>query len=305
MSFAPPRVPTPGPLVSAASSAESEFAYHVFSGSGTNLVQFAGAYEMVAPHKKPKGFAGSSGGGLIALSLASGMPIANVQQMLSTFLTMGVAKLLDPVSPLDVLDGRVKTLGQTGLFKGMRIRSFLGDVFGQKKLKDLHYPCKVTVGCLWTRTTKVITEETHPNVLIADLARCTMSIPLFFKPARLEPDNARTYIDGGTALNFIVNTFDNDTMVPTYGYNIVNQGSGETGVIPVRDPVTELSAIVNILRDGAEDTVSMKKDTRICNIITTENGLDFDFTASDIHRRLDEGRRFGANFVRECLTTKM
>lgn len=275
-------------------------AYHVFSGSGTNLIQFVGAYEVVSTVYTPKGFGGSSGGGVVALALAMGMGHKETEALIKKFLGRGTLALLDLPSPFDVFDNYTKTTGDFGVFKGKSLRGFLGEAFGKKKLSDLKYPCRVSVGSLWTRQSQIISRASHPDALVADLARCTIAIPGVFKPSRLEPDNARTYVDGGTGKNFMVDAFDFDPSAPTIGYRIASKGEGS----PSRpDGVTgEIAAIFAIQRGASEDAVSAKLGSRVIDIETKEDGFDFSLTQEDISRRLEEGRDFGRKFVKDVLT---
>lgn len=275
-------------------------AYHVFSGSGTNLIQFSGAYSIVSTIFKPKGFGGSSGGGVVALALASGMTPNEVEGLIKDFLGKGTLALLDAPTPLDIFDPYVRTLGDFGVFKGKALRGFLGKAFGKKKMRDLVLPCRVSVGCLWTRQSIIVSEKSHPEVLLADLARCTISIPGVFRPARLEPDNARTYVDGGVGKNFLTDVFDFDVTSPTIGYRIasINEGSPER---PKGIPA-EVAAVFAIQREASEDSISAKPGSKNIRIATKEDGFDFGLDHKDIARRLEEGRVYGRKFIKDVLT---
>jgi predicted acylesterase/phospholipase RssA len=246
----------------------------VFSGSGTLLPAHAGAFDFMQRSFQARAFGGTSGGGLVALCLASGMSIDEIRSVCTRFL-----------SRKDLLDLSLWPFSRYGFYSGDKIRHLLGEVFGKRKMIDLNFPCRIVVCDLWTRSTEIISAQSHPDALCADVARATMAIPIFFKASRIG-DSRHLYVDGGTAQNFALGMFDDDPS-PTIGVRIVKRGANL--LRPIRNPIDYASAIFDLRSDAAEDSTSNKPGTIVVDIVSGEDALRFGLTKNEIEKRWAEG----------------
>ncbi len=96
------------------------------------------------------------------------------------------------------------------------------------KYKDLY----IVAINLTTKKAEIISHETHPDYIISDAVRCSMSIPVLFKPhqlyikkngQRLVAPGNHYYSDGGLTDNYLIDAFDDPNIIPEgykqLGYN--------------------------------------------------------------------------------------
>ena len=125
-------------------------------GCGTALGVVAGALEVLASAYRFEAVGGTSGGGLVALALATGMTPRDASEIGALIL---VRK--------DLLDHHLPFLDEkTGLFRGQKIEGILQDIFGNARMGDLQTPARVTVSSMWTRKPAVVCSVAHPDVLV-------------------------------------------------------------------------------------------------------------------------------------------
>jgi predicted acylesterase/phospholipase RssA len=261
-------------------------AYYVFSGSGSRLPAHAGAYSVLSKFAPGLGFAGASGGGLIALSLASGMDLNRLNAMLVEFLTQ------------DLLDLSLTPWDRFGLYKGDKIYRLLTDVFGDQTMRDLQKPCRITTASLHKRQRVLVTtnkSDKNSKALVRDVAACTIAIPIFFKARRLFPNDGTLYVDGGTVDNFPVGVFDLFP-APTYGLRFVE--SDDTVAKPVRNLAQYAAALFDLRQDAANQfTPSIKSNTQIVDLHTKHDGLDFKMDPTDVMQVWDDGAQSAMSWL--------
>lgn len=257
----------------------------VMSGSGTLIPCHGGAVDVLIDKYRPVAWGGASGGGILALAFASGKSVADVKTLCEELLT-GKGLLDRSLWPFD----------RFGINKGDRIRGLLGEAFGQTRMGDLKTPCRVVVCDLWTRKRHVVDNLTDPDVLLADAGRCTMAIPLFFKAARLRPNNARLFVDGGTVDNFPHGVFD-DISAPTVGIRFAGQDNEEP--IPVRSVEDYAKALFDLRQDAANGcNPSTKPLSSVLKIRTKSDGMRFDLDKNEVRARWEDGRRSAVEFLK-------
>jgi len=246
----------------------------VLSGGGTLAACHVGALAAVLERYDVPAIAGTSAGSIVAAGHGIGMSTAD---MLGIF--KGV--LADP----DVLDRSWFPLQRWGVYKGDRIYKTLQAHFNIP-LKNLKRDCRIVVCDLWTRQPVVVSAKTHPDVVLADAVRCSIAIPGFFKAHRLEPGNARLYVDGGVSMNFAHAVFD-DLPERTIGARFA-QGKGE--VNPVRSTADYVRALAGLLMYSSDEAhISSKRISEVVTIKTKGNGLDFSLTPGEIDRLYRDG----------------
>lgn len=250
----------------------------VMSGCGTRIPCHGGALEVLLGKYNPIAWGGTSGGGILALAFAAGMSVHEVKHLCEEMLTRK-----------GLLDRSLWPFDRFGLHSGDAIRRLLGDAFGSKKMGDLKVPCRVVVCDLWARKKVIVDSLGDPDVLLADAARCTMAIPLLFKAARLRPDNARLYVDGGTADNFPHGVFD-DVSAPTIGLRFADQDS--EAIEPVRGLEDYARALFDLRQDAANGSnPSAKPLSAVLKIKTKSDGMSFSLDVNDVRARWADGQR--------------
>jgi predicted acylesterase/phospholipase RssA len=267
-------------------------------GAGSLLGSIGGVLEVLLPFVRPKGFGGTSGGGIVALGLANGIGVRQLGDLLDKFLRRG--DLLDKGWPFDQ---------SPGLYRGAKIEGFMREVFGDHtRLGDLVYPARVCVWDSWTNQPAVIDSFAHPDVLVWRAARATMAIEFFFDLVRVREDNARLYGDGGLVLNVPHGLWD-DKDEPTIGLRFANQQqgfdvqrlirAGDGGSNPERvKPVRTWADLVPAVASAALATASASWPSRkraFAEVVVDVAGdsLKFGLSASEVIARREAGRASG------------
>ncbi|HEX8762297.1 MAG TPA: patatin-like phospholipase family protein [Candidatus Saccharimonadales bacterium] len=80
------------------------------------------------------------------------------------------------------------------------------------------------------------------DMLVADAVRASMSIPYFYRPAKLK---GRFLVDGGILSNFPIDIFDNVGEWPTFGVKLSAKPEAFTKMNPVTNPVDYGLAILS------------------------------------------------------------
>ena len=246
---------------------------YVMAGGGTLAPAHVGALAALLERKRVAAIGGTSAGSIVAAGYAVGM---HTEDMLSVF---------KEAFKGDVLDRSWYPLNRWGLYKGDVIHEKLREAM-PGTMGRLDVDCRIVVCDLWTRRPVVVTRKTHPKVLVADAVRCSLAIPGFFRAARLEPDNARLYVDGGVSMNFAHSVFD-DLPERTIGARFLQQ---KGDVRPVRNTVDYVKAMASLLMYSSEEAhISSKRFADVVTLQTSGNGMDFTLTDRQIDQLYDDG----------------
>jgi patatin-like phospholipase/acyl hydrolase len=138
-------------------------------------------------------FAGTSIGGMLALGLAAGIPLADFRQ---AFLEQGPAIILDSARP--------PHLQNVARYDNFNLRRFLQEMFGEKRLGDLPRKVLVTAFALDARPERpdqlrrskpkifhnFDDQSADPEQFVVDVALATAAVPVVF-PIH------KGYVDGG------------------------------------------------------------------------------------------------------------
>lgn len=274
-------------------------------GCGSNLISVAAAMRELSQYFDFVGHGGTSGGGMIALSLASGMTPDAVVTMVKGFLARH--DLLDSDFSLEEITG-------TGLYRGHTIEHLLQQTLGANtKLGQLKYPCRVTTTSMWISKAAILCSQRHPDIEAWRAGRATSCIEGFFDLIRVRPDNARTYGDGGLMANNPAGIWDDHSepvvfirlkhQEPITLEGMLSAGDGDSDykdVAPVRNKLEVIKATANMaLNSGNATLVSRKPPDQIFEVVidTDENGLNFNLSQADIDRREKLGRDSALKFI--------
>ena len=201
-------------------------AYHfknlVFEGGGVKGIAYVGALKVLDEEgilPNIERVAGTSAGAMVAVLVGLGYSAEELQDILWN---INFQNFLD--SSWGFVRNTKRLLDEYGWYKGDFFRELManyikdktGDsetTFGElKKMKKDGMPFKDIhlIGAdLTTGYSKVFNSKFTPNEKIADAARISMSIPLFFCAIRGADGDDHIYVDGGLLDNYAIKVFDN------------------------------------------------------------------------------------------------
>jgi NTE family protein len=184
----------------------------VFEGGGVKGVAYGGALEILEQSQitpQIKRVAGTSAGAITATMVALGY---TASEFIEIMMNLDFSKLEDGSD----LGGPVRIIEHYGWFKGDYFlnlmesyveqkagdgRATFSDLAGNPNFKDLH----VFGTDLTQQAVQEFSNQTTPDVAVADAVRISMSIPFFFE-ARNYAGNV--YCDGGVLNNYPISAFD-------------------------------------------------------------------------------------------------
>ncbi|MBQ8957946.1 MAG: patatin-like phospholipase family protein [Bacteroidales bacterium] len=193
----------------------------VFEGGGVKGIAYVGALDILDQEgilKDIERVAGTSAGAMVAVLVGLGYSPKELGEVLWS---IKFKNFLD--SDWGVVRNTKRLLEDYGWYKGDFFRDLMagyiekktGDgeiTFAQlktmrdsgKPFRDIHL-----IGAdLTTGLSVVFNSEHTPNVKVADAARISMSIPLFFAAVKGVENDKHIYVDGGLLDNYAIKAFD-------------------------------------------------------------------------------------------------
>jgi NTE family protein len=198
----------------------------VFEGGGVKGIAYVGALEVLEREKilsKIKRVAGTSAGAMIAVLVGLGYTYEDLKKILWD---LDFKNFMD--GSWGVIRNTKRLLEDYGWYKGDFFRNLMGDYIKEKtgnsestfadiaKLmdKDNNFKDIYLIGSnLSTGYSEVFSYEHTPRMCVADAARISMSIPMFF--AAIRGMRSDIYVDGGLLDNYAVKVFDRTKYVKT------------------------------------------------------------------------------------------
>ena len=198
-------------------------AYHfknlVFEGGGVKGIAYVGALEVLDSEgilNNIERVAGTSAGAMVAVMVALHYSAEEVRQVLWN---LDFKEFKD--SSRGVLRDTIRLFKEYGWYKGDFFRDQIAKLIekktgnGEMTFEQLEetgqYRDLYLVGAdLTTGLSKVFSAHNQETktMKVADAARISMSIPLFFAAVRGGKDNKHLFVDGGLLDNYTVKTFD-------------------------------------------------------------------------------------------------
>ena len=203
----------------------------VFEGGGVKGIAYVGALEKLDEKgilQNIERVAGTSAGAMVAVLVGLGYTAKDISDILWD---INFQNFMD--SSWGYIRDINRLINDYGWYKGDFFRNLMGGfikdktgdsetTFGQleamrkkgKPFRDIHL-----IGAdLSTGYSKLFNASTTPDVKIADAARISMSIPLFFAAVKGVNGDDHVYVDGGLLDNFAIKVFDR----MNYVYDQVN-----------------------------------------------------------------------------------
>lgn len=220
----------------------------VFEGGGVKGIAYVGALEVLDKEgilQNIERVAGTSAGAMVAVLIGLGYTADELRDILWS---INFKNFLD--SSWGIVRDTKRLLNDYGWYKGDYFRNLMADYIKEKTgdgettfkqletmrkkgkpFRDIHL-----IGAdLSTGFSKVFCAKHTPHVKIADAARISMSIPLFFAAVKGVNGDNHIYVDGGLLDNYAIKIFDQSVLVQdknnirrTEYYEKINQKKMQT-----------------------------------------------------------------------------
>ncbi len=202
-------------------------AYHfnnlVFEGGGVKGIAYVGALEVLEEEgilQNVKRVAGTSAGAMMAVLVGLRYTADEVKEILWD---LNFKKFMD--SSFGIVRDTKRLLEEFGWYKGDYFRNLMADLIKRKtgngeitfnQLAEMNKFRKIyLVGAnLSTGTSETFCHgDDYGEMKVADAARISMSIPLFFASVKEKGQEDQFYVDGGLLDNYSIKTFDKELFV--------------------------------------------------------------------------------------------
>ena len=222
----------------------------VFEGGGVKGIAYVGALQVLNDKgilQNIERVAGTSAGAMVAVLLGLGYSAEELGNILDK---LNFQNFLD--SDWGMVRNTTRLLSDYGWYKGDFFRNLMGDYIKAKTgdseltFKDVEKMRKdgkpfrdiTLIGTdLSTGYSKVFNASLTPDVKVAEAARISMSIPLFFAAIKGINGDDHVYVDGGMLDNYAIKVFDRLNYVDdqsnarrTEYYNKINEKLAETNL---------------------------------------------------------------------------
>ena len=194
----------------------------IFEGGGVKGIAYVGALEVLEKEgilKDVERVAGTSAGAMVAVFVALGYIAEEISDILWS---INFKNFMD--SSWGIVRDLNRLINDYGWYKGDYFRNLMAgyiekktkngeitfkELAKSKKFRELHL-----IGAdLSTGYSKVFNATNTPNVKVADAARISMSIPLFFAAVKGVEGDDHIYVDGGLLNNYAIKSFDRQVFV--------------------------------------------------------------------------------------------
>ena len=304
------------------------FADLVLEGGGVKGIALVGAISVL----EERGYefrrvAGTSAGAIVGSLVAANAGAAQLQEIMRG---VDYRRFQDGSRWTDLFIGRaVALLFGHGIYNGQYLKDWLGEQLGRlgaRTFADLPYEdaerppgpahayrlvvmtSDITQGRLrrlpWEYDRYGLARGDQP---VADAVRASMSIPFFYKPARLRDTDGRDcwLVDGGMLSNFPIDVFDAPAGVeprwPTFGIKLSAQPGAALGTgNDVHDTVSMARAMLNTMT-GFYDRMHVDDPAVTARTIFVDTGkvraTDFDLDRGTQDMLFQNGRDAARKFL--------
>lgn len=246
----------------------------VFSGGGIKGIGFVGCLNYLSEKglyntNNIKTFIGTSAGSIIATFLAVGYTVKEINE---------IAKEIDFGLIRDITADNVLSFFQDfGLDSGKELERVMEIIIKKKTKENLTFKelydmkgIKLIINAVCVNDQKVeyFNHETYPDLEIRKAIRMSTSIPIVFKPYKM--DN-KLYVDGGVLDNFSVNLCDKNFI----GFYIVNFNNFEE----IKSIDEFLYSIITAMLNHLNNSKYIeKKENIICMDLSNITSIDFELS---------------------------
>lgn len=266
----------------------------VAEGGGTRGIAYPGALAVFEEHGwEPQKVAGTSAGAIVAGLLACG---ARAKDLLEILSSTDFRKFVDRRPLLCIWD----TFTHLGLCRGDAFERWFEDLVGDVVVSETEIPLTVFAVDAQNRETLRFDATHYPQMTVASAVRCSMSIPLMFRPVRwTELDGTeRVVVDGGMTDNFPIECFDVHDRAPrwpTIGFLLDEE---ESAPKPIRNVIDHGLALISLSRVAPQKRLTLHNAYRTVRI--PDGGiswLNFSLSADEKDRLVANGRLAAYEFL--------
>ncbi|WP_343599860.1 patatin-like phospholipase family protein [Mycobacterium sp.] len=309
----------------------------VLSGGGVKGIGLVGAVValMEAGYQIPR-VSGTSAGSIVGAILAAGVDTLSTGQVRDIAMNLPYRKFLDaePVGAIPLVGPAWDLASGSGIYKGDFARQWIAselENLGVRTFADLaidddgllperRYRLVVTVADVTLGQLVRLPWEYRriygldpDEQLVADAVRASMSIPFFFRTAKLTSaaGMTSTLVDGGVVSNFPIDSFDRPDgkppRWPTFGVNVLpNLPQGNDRVIPALGLLRHfggpslLEDLLTTMIVGHDQACLSQPwvNARVIRVDSTDVGfLDFDITTAQKEELFEQGYAAAKTFL--------
>ena len=306
----------------------------VCEGGGVKGIGLAGAYSVLDERGyKPQNVAGTSAGAITAALIAAGYGSAELKEVI---FNLDFRRFEDPdwEDRIPMVGKGLSVLIEEGIYKGDDFLTWMRDLLAAKGIrtfgdlktewKDPKYNSRLQVIASDTRARQLLVLPRDAGQLgidpdeleVAYAVRMSMSIPIFFKPVRIQNEQTNhehVIVDGGMLSNFPVWLFDCDDEAtpdwPTFGLLLVEPDPkipiGERIPAPehaphgIRGLVDLLSSMIHTMME-AHDRLYVEQAQYARTIPIPTLGVhttEFDISRERAQALYDSGREAAEKFL--------
>jgi NTE family protein len=272
----------------------------VFEGGGVKGIAYTGALERLNELdllKNVKRYAGSSAGSIIATLLAVGY---TTKELKNIMVKIDFPALLD--DKIGVLRDAYAIMSKYGYCDGAIFTTIMEKYIGKKdytfkQLWDDRGIELVIVGTNLNRMQEVhFSYKTYGDMPIVKAVRISMSIPLIFKPIKMEADY---YVDGGVTNNYPLTVFDDKNTYNDKTIGIKFHTADKEEPLEIYKGRRNIESVIGYIQTLI-DTVSISNEHAAINdnykkrsiVIDTGkiSSTDFDLSAKEKYFLIEQGR---------------
>ena len=306
----------------------------VFEGGGVKGIGLVGAVSILEERGyEPWNVAGTSAGAIVATLIAAGYRAVEIKELM---LNLNFNDFKDPTwqNRIPLVGGIVSVLMTEGLYKGEYFYQLMHQMLADKGVHtfaDLRHPdadqdlrfrykAQVIASDITGRELLVLPRDAGKlgidpdRLVVAEAVRMSMSIPVFFVPARYHnPHTGREdiIVDGGMLSNFPVWLFDSADVPawPTFGLKLV-EADPKTSLAQRLPPEARKTGGIHGIIDYAKslvgtmtefyDRLYLEKDSFVRTITIPTLGVrttEFDLSRERALQLYDAGRTAAEDFL--------
>lgn len=276
----------------------------VIEGGGVKAIGLVGSiYEAERRGYKWNKLAGTSAGAIIASMLAAGY---TAEELKKEILELDYNKFVEKegIGYIPLAGNVINLWTKLGIYSGNYLEEWIRErllVKGVKTFGDLEKTLFIIASDITSGQILVLPEDIKnygidpASFEIAKAVRMSASIPYFFQPVKIIPNNYKLdthyIVDGGLLSNYPVWIFDNPKSPrwPTFGFRLVSKKTGKPN--KVNGPFSMGIAIINTMLD-AHDTMHIKEQDYVRSILVPTLGVgttDFNISTEDSNRLFEAG----------------
>lgn len=259
----------------------------VLSGGATNFIQMLAAAFGIQERYAIARAGGSSAGMLASTFLAFG---GTADDALDLCLRMVVGdRLLDK--------NAINIPMRFGLCGGDALRAAVRSFVGDKTMGEAKVPLFGMVGDIYFGEPLCVSSWEHPNALVQDVCVASAAVPVLFAMqeirfagGKMASWGNRKFVDGGLAMNFAMNRFD-DSARPTIGLRV--KQSREANPVRAWDMLAWAKGIGRLFMHSSDNAYISQKNFSSVVDVPAADGFDFSLTEDEIRRRWALGLAVG------------